>query len=153
MQPKILPRNARGGFKPNSLIIQLIWTLRTVARRLSCNSTYMPEEALKALRRWTDNRRLVCREELKVSDSHGKKVVTAWLSGGTPDKSFKDIPFARNIRRASIYLRWLACSAWPKITKNWRQEATSRIQERQHSSTCGRAWKMLCWKPGLTSCF
>ena len=70
----------------------------------------MPEEALKALRRWTDNRRLVCREELQVSDSHGKKLVTAWLSGGTPDKSFKDIPFARNIQRASIYLRWLACS-------------------------------------------
>ena len=70
----------------------------------------MPEEALKALRRWTDNRRLVCREELQVSDSHGKKLVTAWLSGGTLDKSFKDIPFARNIQRASIYLRWLACS-------------------------------------------
>ena len=70
----------------------------------------MPEEAREALRRWTDSRRLVCREELKVSDSLGKKIVTAWLSGGTPDKSFKDIPFVKSIQRASIYLRWLACS-------------------------------------------
>ena len=70
----------------------------------------MPEDVRQALQRWTDSRSRVCREELKVTAREGKKLVTALLSGATPDKSQVDIPFVRNIHRASIYLRWLACS-------------------------------------------
>ena len=70
----------------------------------------MPEDVRQALQRWTDSRSRVCREELKVTAREGKKLVTALLSGATPDKSQEDIPCVRNIHRASIYLRWLACS-------------------------------------------
>eukprot|EP00438_Fugacium_kawagutii_P034932 Skav206393 [mRNA] locus=scaffold834:643982:646531:- [translate_table: standard] len=70
----------------------------------------MPEEAAQALRRWVGSRADVCRDELKLTGQEGKKLVTALLSGATPRNSHAEIPFVKDIQRASIYLRWLACS-------------------------------------------
>ena len=85
-----------------ALVLQLVDKL--------CPKPAMPEDVRQALQRWKDSRSRVCREELEVTDREGKKLVTAVLSGATPTKSQMDIPFVRNIHRASIYLRWLACS-------------------------------------------
>ena len=160
VQPKLLPRNARGGFKPNSLIIQLIWTLRTVALRLSCNclKSWNPTHLCRR-RHWklfVAGRTIV---GLYAGRGYRYQIATArsWLQLGFPEGRRTSHSRIFRLRgtfrgRPFIFVGWHALF-WPKITKNWRQEATSRIQERRHSSTCGRAWKMLCWKPGLTSCF
>ena len=75
-----------------------------------CPKPEINPEALEALQLWSADRGKVCREELKVPEIEGKKLVTAVLSGGAPSKEHKDSAFLQKIQKASIYLRWLACS-------------------------------------------
>eukprot|EP00438_Fugacium_kawagutii_P027022 Skav232520 [mRNA] locus=scaffold1096:926666:934699:- [translate_table: standard] len=70
----------------------------------------MPEDAANALRRWTQGRKDVCLQDLRLSEAEGKQIVTSVLSGGAPPQSHKDEPFLLSMQKASIYLRWLACS-------------------------------------------
>lgn len=48
------------------------------------------------------------REEVKVPEIEGKKLVTAVLSGGAPSNQHKDSAFLQKIQKASIYCRWLS---------------------------------------------
>ena len=103
LQPILLmPRSVRIAFNADLDIENCCVTLVLQLLEKLCPQPEINLEALEALQLWS-GRGKVCREELKVPEIEGKRLVTAVLSGGAPSKEHKDSAFLQKIHKASIF--------------------------------------------------
>ncbi|CAE7501083.1 unnamed protein product, partial [Symbiodinium necroappetens] len=86
-----------------------------------------PDYVKEVLDKCARDRNLVCSDILKTSQVRGKQLLTKVLFGGAVPR---DVPegaaFLVNLKKASIYLRWLASSMFPDTVAKFAQPESKK---------------------------
>ena len=82
--------------------------------RLNTNSE-IEEWVIAIMKRCAQERQAVCKQELNTSVRQGKQILHEVLFGGNASGHLPGNVFLQKLQKASIYLRWLACSLLPDV--------------------------------------
>ena len=82
----------------------------------------------------------VIREELGCQKSEGKGILMKVMNGGQPPAQLQKNQFIKKLQQASIFCRWVACSALPEIYQEMQEDAD---REQPEASTLFFMWTVV----------
>ena len=101
----------------------------------------MPNDLKKALLRCAHERDVVCRDDLKVDATTGKKLLQAVLNGSALHAPHEANEFLKLLQKAAIYIRWLACSVLPDVYTLCKDDPKRKYPEASVVHFMWTAWR------------
>ncbi|CAE7336105.1 unnamed protein product, partial [Symbiodinium microadriaticum] len=104
-----------------------------------------PKEIHETMEACAKNRDEIIRDELKMSRKQGKKMLHQVLFGANLPTALSGNEFMQKFQKASVYLKWLACSLLPKVYE--RDVAMEKSRLDPEVSAQGLCDEELCASP------
>ncbi|CAE8656395.1 unnamed protein product [Polarella glacialis] len=92
-------------------------------------STVIPNDIRKVISDCAHRREQVCRVDLQTDISTGKQLLHSVLHGGLLKTPHESNVFLQKLQKASIYLRWLACSIMPDAYEFYCNQPDKKFPE------------------------
>ncbi|CAE8731500.1 unnamed protein product [Polarella glacialis] len=92
-------------------------------------STVIPNDIRKVISDCAHRREQVCRVDLQTDISTGKQLLHSVLHGGLLKTLHESNVFLQKLQKASIYLRWLACSIMPDAYEFYCNQPDKKFPE------------------------
>ncbi|CAE8584402.1 unnamed protein product [Polarella glacialis] len=92
-------------------------------------STVIPNDIRKVIQDCAHRREQVCRDDLQTDISTGKQLLHSVLHGGLLKTPHESNAFLQKLQKASIYLRWLACSIMPDAYEFYCNQPDKKFPE------------------------
>ncbi|CAE8607642.1 unnamed protein product [Polarella glacialis] len=92
-------------------------------------STVIPNDIRKVISDCAHRREQVCRDDLQTDISTGKQLLHSVLHGGLLKTPHESNVFLQKLQKASIYLRWLACSIMPDAYEFYCNQPDKKFPE------------------------